>query len=89
MYFVGIDISKYKHDCFITTESGHVVCKSFTIKNNHDGFEDLLTVLNSLDHQVEIRIGFLISFSKILSLESCNKVTHFYESNIFQKRIDF
>lgn len=22
MYFVGIDISKYKYDCFITTEAG-------------------------------------------------------------------
>ncbi len=54
MYFVGIDISKYKHDCFITTESGDVICNSFTIKNNHDGFEELLTVLNSLDHQEEI-----------------------------------
>lgn len=50
MYFVGIDISKYKHDCFITTESGAVVCNPFTIKNNHDGFQALLTVFNSLNH---------------------------------------
>ena len=25
MYFVGIDISKYKHDCFICTETGEVI----------------------------------------------------------------
>ena len=25
MYFVGIDVSKYKHDCFITTETGTVI----------------------------------------------------------------
>lgn len=58
MYTVGIEISKYKHDCFITTESGNVVSNSFTIKNTHDGFHELLAVLNSLDHQEEIRIGF-------------------------------
>lgn len=58
MYFVGIDISKYKHDCFIITESGDTVCNSFTIKNNHDGFNELLTVLDSLDHAEQIKIGF-------------------------------
>jgi transposase len=58
MFYVGIDISKYIHDCFITTESGDVICNSFTIKNNHDGFNELLTVLNSLDHSEQIKIGF-------------------------------
>lgn len=57
MYFVGIDISKYKHDCFIMTKTSHVISDSFTISNNHDGFQTLLTVLNSLDIQEEIRIG--------------------------------
>ena len=28
MYFVGIDVSKYKHDCFITTETGTVITKN-------------------------------------------------------------
>ena len=34
MYFVGIDISKYKHDCCIITDTGHVISTPFTIKNN-------------------------------------------------------
>ena len=54
MYFVGIDISKYKHDCFIITESGDVVSNPFSISNNQDGFQTLLTVLNSLDIQQEM-----------------------------------
>lgn len=29
MYLIGIDISKYKHDCFIDTEIGEVVYNSF------------------------------------------------------------
>lgn len=58
MYFVGIDISKYKHDCFTTTKSGEFITNSFTLKNNIDGFQYLLSVLNSLDSSKEIRIWF-------------------------------
>lgn len=77
MYFVGIDISKYKHDCFITTESGEVVCDSFTIKNNHDGFEELLSVLNSLNHQDEIRIGFESTGHYALNLKLFLEKAHY------------
>ena len=77
MYFVGIDISKYKHDCFITTESGDVICNSFTIKNNHDGFEELLLVLNSLDHQKEIRIGFESTGHYALNLKLFLEKAHY------------
>lgn len=65
MYFVGIRISKYKHNCFITTESGDVISNSFSIRNTYDGSHELLAVLNSLDHQEEIRI-VLIAFHMIL-----------------------
>lgn len=58
MYFVGIDISKYKHDCFITTETGAVITQNLSFKNNKDGFYELLNLLNSLDNSQEIRIGF-------------------------------
>ena len=58
MYFVGIDISKYKHDCFITTETGTVITQNLSFKNNKDGFYELLNLLNSLDKSQEIRIGF-------------------------------
>ncbi|KUK73223.1 MAG: Transposase [Clostridiales bacterium 38_11] len=58
MYFVGIDISNYKHDCFITTETGLIVHNPFIIENSHDGFDELLTMLRSLGHPSEVRIGF-------------------------------
>ncbi|WP_304509265.1 IS110 family transposase, partial [Anaerotignum sp.] len=77
MYFVGIDISKYKHDCFITTESGDVVFNSFTIKNNHDGFQQLLTVLNSLDYQEHIRIGFEATAHYSLNLKLFLEKAHY------------
>ena len=57
MYLIGIDISKFKHDCFIATETGQVVKSSFSFDNNQEGFNQLLTVLLSLDHSQQIRIG--------------------------------
>lgn len=57
MYFVGIDISKFKHDCFIATETGHVIKDSFSFNNNQEGFNHFLKILLSLDQSQEIRIG--------------------------------
>ena len=58
MYFVGIDISKYKHDCFITTETGVIITQNLSFQNNKDGFNEFLKLLKSLDNTQEIRIGF-------------------------------
>jgi transposase len=56
MYLIGIDISKYKHDCFIATEAG-VTIKAFSFENNRLGFDLFLEVIRSLDQSKEIRIG--------------------------------
>lgn len=58
MYFVGIDISKYKHDCFVTTETNCVIKENFSFNNNSKGFQQLLDLLKSFDNNQEIRIGF-------------------------------
>jgi hypothetical protein len=57
MYFVGIDISKYKHDCFIATETREVISEHFTFSNDSNGFEKLLNLFNSLNPSYEKRIG--------------------------------
>jgi transposase len=56
MYLIGIDISKYKHDCFIATEAG-IPIKAFSFDNNRIGFDLFLETLKSLDQSKEIRIG--------------------------------
>lgn len=58
MYFVGIDISKYKHDCFVCTETGEVIEENLSFQNTNEGFNQLLNLLYSLDNNHEIRIGF-------------------------------
>jgi len=42
MVFVGIDVAKDKHDCFIVNSEGEVLANVFTISNSKDGFVLLL-----------------------------------------------
>ena len=58
MYFIGIDISKYKHDCCIISAADQKVVSKVTIKNNKAGFNELLTIIHSLANPADIRIGF-------------------------------
>lgn len=58
LYFVGIDISKYKHDCCIISAASQNVLSKFTIKNDRDGFEQLLITLHSLSTPECLKIGF-------------------------------
>lgn len=41
MIYVGIDVAKDKHDCFILNHEGEVKADVFTIANNAEGFEQL------------------------------------------------
>ncbi len=41
MVYVGIDVAKDKHDCFITNSDGEVLFRAFTIPNNRNGFDEL------------------------------------------------
>ena len=69
MYFVGIDISKYKHDCCIISAADQQIVSKFTIANDKDGFEHLLTTLNSLSNPEDIKIGFESTAHYALNLE--------------------
>ena len=56
-YFIGLDLAKFKHDCFIMNEHGEVIRNSFSFTNDQSGFNTLLSVLNSLDPSQQKRIG--------------------------------
>ena len=59
MYVIGIDISKYKHDCIIINEdTGEIVRDVFSFDNSRTGFDQFLEVLNALDPNVKKKIGF-------------------------------
>ncbi len=57
MYLIGIDISKYKHDCFIATETGEIIEDTFSFTNNPQGFTDFLDILQGLDPNQTKRVG--------------------------------
>ena len=58
MYFIGVDISKYKHDCFITTEAGEVIKETFSFDNNGTGFKQFFDILSDLGDPNQIKVGF-------------------------------
>jgi len=58
MVYVGIDVAKDKHDCFIVNSDGEVLYDVFTIQNNMDGFEDLLFKIKTVSKNPDkIRVG--------------------------------
>ena len=58
MIFVGIDVAKDKHDCFITNSDGEVLFKSFTITNNLNGFNELHQKIKSVMEDVsKVKVG--------------------------------
>ena len=59
MYVVGIDCSKYKHDCFIATETGEVIKDTFTFDNSGTGFAQFFSILETLNcPKSQIKVGF-------------------------------
>lgn len=58
MIFVGIDIAKDKHDCFISNSDGEVLFNAFTITNSLEGFHDLYQKISSLTRDFSnIKVG--------------------------------
>ena len=58
MIYVGIDVAKDKHDCFITNSEGEVLFQVFTIQNNRNGFDDLFSKIQSISSDASnIKVG--------------------------------
>ena len=48
-YFVGIDVSKFKHTCCIIDGDGEIIKKSFDFSNSKEGFDSLIEIFKSID----------------------------------------
>ena len=58
MIYVGIDVAKDKHDCFITNSDGGVLFQSFTIPNNREGFDTLFQkIISVADDFSKVKVG--------------------------------
>lgn len=49
MIYIGIDVAKHKHDCFITNSDGEVLRNVFTITNSMAGFQELHKTILSFE----------------------------------------
>lgn len=57
IYYVGIDISKYKHDFCIISNAGELIVENESFQNNKIGFQCLLEHLKSYNKS-EVHIAF-------------------------------
>ena len=76
LYFVGIDVSKYKHDCCILSAADQHVVSKFTFRNDREGFDLLEYSLLSLADSKDIRIGFESTAHYALNLELFLEYAH-------------
>lgn len=69
IYYIGIDISKYKHDFCIISNTGEVIVEKSSFENNKKGFQELLEKLKPYNKS-EVQIAFEATghYSKNLEL---------------------
>ena len=58
MIYVGIDVAKDKHDCFIASSNGELSFNPFIIPNNRKGFDALYQKIRSVpDGLTKVKVG--------------------------------
>ncbi len=68
IYYIGIDISKYKHDFCIISNTGEIIVENSSFENNQKGFQSFVNLLEPYDKQ-SIRIAFEATGHYSLNLE--------------------
>ena len=68
IYYVGIDISKYKHDFCIISNTGEVIVENSSFDNNKKGFQLFLDLLKPYNKQ-SVQIAFEATGHYSLNLE--------------------
>ena len=68
IYFIGIDISKYKHDFCIISNTGEVIVENSSFENNKKGFQFFLDQLKPYDKS-QVHIAFEATGHYSLNLE--------------------
>ena len=82
IYYVGIDISKFKHDFCIISNVGEVIVENFSFENNKKGFQSFIDQLKPYD-KAQVRIAFEATghYSSNLELFLTNQEYSFMKIN--------
>ena len=81
MFFVGIDIPKFKHDCAIVDELGDVLTPSWSFPNDCEGFSLLKELLDALNGERKIGLEATGHYGQNLKLFLENNGFSFMEFN--------
>lgn len=91
MIYVGIDVAKETHDCFILSSSGEVAKDVFTITNDKKGFTTLVEAIPKVDKD-KIKVGLEATGHYNLNLLNFLSANNFQiivlnplQTNIFRK----
>ena len=58
MIYIGINVAKDKHDCYIKNAEGQVLAEVFTIANNQEGFDLLFQRIKSAARDLsKVKVG--------------------------------
>ena len=58
MIYIGIDVAKSKHDCFITNSDGEVLIENMTFPNSLEGFSTFSSIVKSFSKNLNnIKVG--------------------------------
>ena len=68
IYYIGIDISKYKHDFCIISNTGEIIVENSSFENNQKGFQSFLVQLKPYNKQ-DVRITFEATGHYSMNLE--------------------
>ena len=58
MLYIGVDISKYKHDCIVIDDAGVIIRNVFSFENSRTGFTQFMAMYRSLNPKEIKKIGF-------------------------------
>ena len=95
MIYVGIDVVKNKHDCFIMNSEGEVLADVFTIANSKDGFDKLLKTIKTCtdicDSKIKVELEATGHYSYNLPpsflIMSCQLTLSTHCTQIFIERV--
>lgn len=53
MSYLGIDVSKDKHDCCILSQDEELLTKPFSVPDSHQGYDKLFSLVSSFENNPE------------------------------------
>ena len=82
MIYIGIDISKYKHDCFICNDTGDVIVENLSFKNTkHFTYAKFAKLKELAKNTIDVS-------NEIFEIELQTLISPFYEINSKINAID-